>query len=192
MAKGKFREQADNMNFALSMLQNSAIKKAMAAGVQAAGLATYHDSSNASVHWTAVPHDRPPRPSWKGARDLRATVGRGKGRKGKRPARFNVVGARRSYHEEKPEKLRAVKYLVARERKAVLDKYVVGRIAPTRKFYFYNSIEEGVPGDGPDTDLEEYAENAKLYSAGDAAVAAALRAAEEAFVAGFARSKFKK
>ena len=43
MAKGKFREQADDMNFALSMLHNSAIKKAMAAGVP------YNEALNGAI-----------------------------------------------------------------------------------------------------------------------------------------------
>lgn len=190
MAKGKFREQAVDMNFSLSMLQNRAIKKAMAAGVQAAGLATHHDSSNAAVHWVVVPDGRRVRSSWKVARDLRGLKGRGKARKGRRAPKVAVVGYRGDNRDSYPALvLKVVRHVVARERSKVLDKVVVGRLDPVRKFYFYNAIESGAFAAEKSDD---YAENAKLYSAGDAAVAAALRAAEEAFVAGFARSKFKK
>lgn len=204
MAKGKFREQADDMNFSLSMLQNSAIKKAMAAGVRAAvitdtgGPSTVQDSSNAAVHWVVVPDKGTPRAPWKTMRDLRARLGRGKKRKGKRPPKVAVVGHRGSNHGNgrgtDARALAAVaKYLAARERREVLDRVVVGRLDPVRKFYFYNAIESGVFGKkGEDGAYDDYAENANLEAAGNAAVAAALKAAEEAFVAGFARSKFKK
>lgn len=191
---GKFREQADQMNFTLSMLHNSAIKKAMTAGVQAAGLATRHDSSNAAVHWVAVPDGAKPRPPWRTMRDLRAHIGRGKKRVGRKPAKIAAVGHKGSNHDVNVAgRTKAMKYLVARERREVLDKVVVGRLDPVRKFYFYNSIESGVFGKkGEEGAYDDYSDNAQLEDAGNAAVSAALDAAEKAFIAGFGRSKFKK
>ena len=192
MAKGKFSKQADDLNDKLATLLNRAVKRAVVAGINAAAAATVHDSSNAAVHWmVGVAQGRSGRPASRSLgklKDLRGTLGRRKKgalKVGRRPVL--PVGYR---GDEGVNKDLAVKFVTLRERSEVIDKLVVGRNPPT-KFYFYHALAEGRAGTLTAEEADRYRKSAEIDAAGNAAVAAAIRAAEAAVTAGLGRKPRK-
>lgn len=175
MAKTSFTKEADQFNEALGQLFNRAIRSALLAGLLAATKFTRHDSSNAAVHWMLAGADgRKSRP-WQRKlgriQDLRGT----KGVRG--PAREPVPPV--GYRDDEGKNASAASAFVRdRETQEVLDRLVVGRSAETR-FYFYSAVGED----------EEYAENAQISEAGEAAVARTLEVAERHIAAGNVRRR---
>lgn len=185
-AKRKFSKLATSVGFDLAHLFNRAIKQSLIAGINAATLATVHDSSNAAVHWMVAGASGRTSKPWARAlgslKDLRGTLGR----KGKRTGRRPVlpVGYR---GDDGANKDVAVKFVTLRERGEVIDRLVAGRNPETR-FKFYHALAEGRFSEAYSAEeVGRYRNSANIDEAGNAAVAAALQAAERAVLAGQGR-----
>lgn len=172
MAKGKYARQAEEMTLDISALFNRGIRSALLAGLATAVRGTKHDSSNAAAHWLVAMTDggksRPWQRKFGKLRDLRGT--RGRGEEGPRLPTA-PVGYRRDAGKNAT---RTLKFVRDRELKEVIDRFVHGRNAPG-KFYFYHPLAEGILAEDEDADgdLDLYAHNANIEQAGNSAVEAA-------------------
>lgn len=164
---GKFAKEASRFNLDLGALFNRSIRAALLAGLEVAVKSTYHDSSNAAVHWAILA--------------VGSRIGRG--RKIGRINDFRGTNSRSpvlpvGYRDDAGENaVVTLRYVRDRELREVVDRLVAGR-HPSTKFFFNHPLE---------TD-SVYAARADIEQAGQSALAAT----EKVFLARIAAGQSRK